>query len=87
MTSKSHRSPPPLPPRVGLTRLEPVLNLCGVRRPAFEAGIAAGTFPPPRIPSRKPGSPALWDCQQIWALVAGGDWREVNVISLQASDD
>ena len=78
MTSTSHRSPPPPPPRVGLTRLEPVLHLYGLRRPGFEAGVAAGTFPPPRIPSRKPGSPGLWDCRQIWAVVEGEDWRQVS---------
>ncbi len=72
------RRPPPLPPRIGLTRIGPVLKLYGVGRPAFVAGIKAGIFPPPCIPSRKPGSAALWDGAQVWAQVEGKNWREVN---------
>ena len=76
-----------LPPRIGLTKLGPALTLLGICRPAFMAGIKAGTFPPPRIPSRKPGSPALWDCQQIWAVVAAGkNWSMVNSASLHDND-
>ena len=78
MISTSPCRPSPLPPRVGLTRIGPVLKLYGVGRPAFLAGIKAGIFPPPCIPSPKPGSPGLWDCAQIWAPFEGTDWREVN---------
>ena len=76
-----------LPPRIGLTKLPPILNLLGVARPAFEAGIKAGAFPPARIASRKPGSAALWDCQQIWAVVAGADWRTANAATLNNTND
>ena len=73
-------------PSKGLSKLGPVLKLLGVCRPAFMAGIKAGTFPPARIPSRKPGSPALWDGKQIWAVVAGEGWRELNAATLQTDD-
>jgi hypothetical protein len=74
-------------PAKGLSKLGPVLKVCGVGRPAYKAGENAGTFPPPRIPSRKPGSPDLYDCAQVWAVVEGKDWRTVNSASLQTNDD
>ncbi len=75
-----------VPPRIGLTRLRPVLALLGVSRGAFEASVAAGTFPPPRVPARKPGASALWDSAQVWAVVAGKDWRTVNSADLHDND-
>ena len=81
------RSEKTLPPKIGLTKLPPILALLGVARPAFEAGIEAGIFPRPRVPSRKPGCSALWDSAQIWAVVGGLDWREANSASLQTNDD
>ncbi len=73
-------------PKVGLTKRPPVLKFLGLGRAAHEAGIAAGTFPPPRIRSRKPGSPDLFDCAENWAVVEGNDWREVRSPSLQPDD-
>ena len=76
-----------LPPRIGLTRLRPVLNLLAVSRGTFEAGIRDGTFPPPRVPARKPGASGLWDAAQAWAVVAGEDWRQANSANQQINDD
>ncbi len=76
-----------LPPRIGLTRLRPVLNLLDVSRGTFEVGVKEGTFPPPRVPARKPGASGLWDAAQAWAVVAGEDWREVSSANLPRSRD
>ena len=73
-------------PKVGLSKLTPLLKLLGVGRAAHKAGVKAGTFPPPRIRSRKPGSPDLFDCAENWAVVEGNDWREVRSPSLQPDD-
>ena len=76
-----------LPPRIGLTKFGPVLTAFGVGPSAYWAGEKRGVFPPPRIPSGTPGSPGLWDCAQVWAVVEGKDWRQVNFARLQTYDD
>ena len=54
-------------PKVGLSKLTPLLEFLGVGRAAHKAGVKAGTFPPARVPSRKPGSPDLYDCAENWS--------------------
>ena len=73
-------------PKVGLSKLTPLLKLLGVGRAAHKAGVKAGTFPPARVPSRKPGSPDLYDCAENWAIVEGKDWRKVHSPCLQTDD-
>ena len=73
-------------PKVGLTKLQPVLKIYGVGRAGHKAGVNAGIFPPARVPSRKPGSPDFYDCAQVWAVVEGKDWRQVNFARVQTYD-
>ena len=73
-------------PKVGLSKLTPLLKFLGVGRAAHKAGVSAGTFPPARVPSRKPGSPDLYDCAEIWAVYHGKDWRDVHAPCLQTDD-
>ena len=74
-------------PKIGLTKLQPLLKFFGLGRAAHKTGVAAGTLPPARVPSRKPGSPDLFDCAQAWAVAEGRDWRQVNSSSPQINDD
>ncbi len=77
---KPDRKPPPkitLPPKIGLTKLRPILRLVGISRTTFFNGVEAGIYPTPRIPAAKPGASALWDSAQVWAVVDGRDWRNV----------
>ena len=86
---KSDRKPPPkitLPPKIGLTKLQPILRLVGISRTTFFNGVEAGVYPPPRVPARKPGASSLWDAAQVWAAVAGEDWREANSATLHDND-
>ena len=74
-------------PKIGLTKLGPALDFLGVGRACYKAGVKAGTFPPPCVPSRTPGSPELLDCAKLWAVVLGKDWRQVNSASQQPNGD
>ena len=74
-------------PKIGLSKLKPLLKFLGLGRAAHKTGVAAGTLPPARVPSRKPGSPALYSCAENWAVVDGKNWREVHSPSSQTNDD
>lgn len=56
-----------LPPRIGLTKLTPILRLFNISRGTFKKGVVDGTYPPPRVPAGKPGASDLWDAAQIGA--------------------
>ena len=73
-------------PKVGLTKKRRLLKFFDLGPAAHKAGVKAGILPPPRIPSRKPGSADLFDCAENWAVVEGNDWREVRSPSLQPDD-
>ena len=77
---KTDRKLPPkitLPPKIGLTKLRPILLLYNISRTTFFKGVDAGHYPPPRIRAAKPGASSLWDSAQIWAVVDDRDWRNV----------